>query len=63
MRTAKVNKFPQCDFCEKEGIRQEAKYDGRTFLGPWGYMCERHFKRFGVGLGTGRGQKLIIKKD
>ena len=31
--------------------------DGRTVYGPWANMCcERHSK-FGVGLGTGKGQK------
>ena len=37
-----------------------AEYDGRTISGPWAYMCEECFVRFGVGLGTGKGQRLVI---
>jgi len=44
-----------CDFC---GF--EAHYDGRTDRGPWAYMCESHFNSRGMGLGTGRGQELIV---
>ncbi len=62
----KVNRFPLCDFiegsiwsdCRDEG---EARYDGKTIHGPWAYMCEQHFTEFGVGLGTGRGQRLILR--
>ena len=39
-----------------------AKYDGKTKMGPWADMCQEHFDEFGVGLGLGRGQKLISKK-
>ena len=62
----KVNSLPRCDFqaqlstpCRDGG---EAHYDGKTIHGPWAYMCEQHFTEFGVGLGTGRGQKLILHK-
>lgn len=44
----------KCDFCDSS-----AKYDGKTAGGPWANMCEKHFKAYGVGLGTGRGQKII----
>lgn len=37
----------------------EAVYDGKTKEGPWAFMCEKCFKEHGVGLGTGRGQKLV----
>lgn len=43
-----------CDLCK----RKQAKYDAKTTLGPWAYLCEECFKRFGVGLGLGRGQKI-----
>jgi hypothetical protein len=49
-----------CDFCKTEGKEVEAKYDGKTVHGPWAYMCEEHFEAMGVGLGTGRGQRLIV---
>jgi len=50
-----------CDYCgQDKQIR--ALYDGHTKSGPWANMCEFHFKVCGVGLGLGRGQKLIYTK-
>jgi hypothetical protein len=31
--------------------------DGKTRAGPWGNMCGGCHTRYGVGLGTGRGQR------
>lgn len=53
-----VLSLPKCDFC-----LATAKYDGRTNLGMWANMCETHFRQMGVGLGTGKGQKLILKSS
>lgn len=57
-----VAKKPNCDICKyvegKDGV--EADYDGATTQGPWANMCERHFQSHGVGLGTGRGQRLVV---
>jgi hypothetical protein len=51
-----VTKKNKCDFCEKQ-----AHYDGRTNQkGIWAYMCEDHFRQYGVGLGLGKGQRLIL---
>jgi len=47
--------LPKCSFCE-----DRAKYDGKTIYGSWAYMCEKHFKEYGVGLGVGRGQRLRL---
>lgn len=53
----KVAKLPKCDFCNLP-----AKYDGKTLQGYWAYMCEAHHRCFGVlGLGIGKGQRLIVK--
>lgn len=52
-----VEKLPKCDFCDKPAL-----YDGRTIMGPWAHMCEEHFKMYGVGLGVGKGQKLVARK-
>jgi len=57
-----VIRFPLCDFCG-----QTAGYDGKTKYGSpggdsWAFMCERHFQEQGVGLGVGRGQKLVLAK-
>jgi hypothetical protein len=48
-----------CDF----GVTCEpALVDGRTQLGSWANMCPNHFKEYGVGLGIGRGQVLIVSE-
>ena len=52
-----VEKLPACDFCGRT-----ARYDGKTIQGPWAYMCATHFEIYGIGLGLGKGQKLILKK-
>ena len=52
----KVEELPQCDFCTGD-----AHYDARTNVGPWAFMCDEHFATYGVGLGTGKGQKLIVR--
>ena len=56
-----VDQLPNCDFCKQNPLipYQAAHYDGKTKMGPWAYMCEEHFKQYGVGLGLGKGQKLI----
>jgi hypothetical protein len=51
----------RCDFCMRRGQVNEASYDGKTVMGPWANMCEMDFKEFGVGLGLGRGQKLLVQ--
>lgn len=55
---AYVSKLPKCDFCDKQ-----AEYDGKTAMGPWANMCTLHFGQYGTGLGTGRGQKLTVRKQ
>lgn len=57
----KVAHLPNCDICRSEGSTKSAKYDGKTIMGPWANMCAPHFKQYGVGLGTGRGQRLVLK--
>ncbi|MEM2174129.1 MAG: hypothetical protein QXI58_00690 [Candidatus Micrarchaeia archaeon] len=53
-----VDDLPLCNFCKKT-----AEYDARTIYGPWAYMCEDCFKKFGIGLGIGQGQKLIKRRN
>lgn len=50
-----VSTHSTCDFCDRP-----ATYDGRTSFGPWAFMCDRHFSRYGVGTGLGNGQRLIV---
>lgn len=59
MKTAKVEKIPRCDFCEKEAV-----YDAKTRIGCWAYMCETCWKNLAESktLGLGVGQKLIQQK-
>jgi hypothetical protein len=51
----KVTHQPDCDFCDIP-----AEYDGKTSLGGWANMCLNHFRQIGVGLGSGKGQKLVL---
>ena len=59
-----VDKLPQCDFCKPNLLVpwQAAYFDGRTRMGPWAFLCREHFRQFGVGLGTGKGQKLVLRR-
>lgn len=57
-----MEKLPPCDICVSNGEpHTDAKYDGKTRMGPWAYMCEPHFQRYGSGLGTGVGQMLVLE--
>ena len=57
MKRVEVTMLPCCDMCG-----QQAKYDGKTVHGPWANMCKICFKLWGVGLGMGQGQELILKE-
>ena len=50
-----TNPPKQCDLCNKQ-IQNEF-VDGKTQMGPWANMCQPCHTKYGVGLGTGRGQK------
>jgi hypothetical protein len=56
-----VAQLPDCDICRVgQGRTTTAHYDGKTTMGPWANMCEEHFAMFGVGLGLGQGQRLVV---
>jgi len=60
-----VTNLPNCDIClQKDGIKTPAKYDGKINQKPycWAFMCEIHFRAYGIGLGVGRGQKLVVRR-
>ncbi|QGJ92876.1 hypothetical protein PBI_BEAGLE_119 [Arthrobacter phage Beagle] len=57
---AYVATLPKCDLCRELGRTTDAHYDGKTKLGPWASMCDEHFEKFGIGLGTGVGQKYVV---
>lgn len=52
-----VSSYPKCDIC-----CQPAHYDAATSGGAWGYFCEVHFNMYCLGLGTGIGQRLIVRE-
>ena len=56
-RETKVKTFPHCDFCPSGAL-----YDGQTTAGLWANMCNLHFQEHGVGLGLGKGQRLVVEK-
>ena len=52
---AEMARIPSCDFCYAD-----ACYDGKTTAGPWAYMCETHWEKYGLGrIGLGFGQRLV----
>lgn len=59
----RVTILPNCDFCQQESSVSLATVDGKTVMGPWANMCAHHFAAYGVGLGTGKGQRLVLKSD
>lgn len=58
-----VPEYPHCDLCHERGIEREAHFDGKTTFGSWAFMCSVHYMAYGVGLGTGLGQRLILKGE
>jgi hypothetical protein len=46
---------PMCDVC----CDHWASYDAKTVNGPWAFLCEQCFAKLGIGLGTGKGQRLV----
>ena len=54
----KANKeaFIQCQLCNRP---VDMYVDGKTYMGPWAYMCLQCFKVYGRGLGTGKGQRYF----
>ena len=54
---ARVSRIPTCVIDPSHG---PATVDGKTRMGPWACMCEACFALYGVGLGTGKGQRLEL---
>jgi hypothetical protein len=54
---AMVAKLPKCQLCPGD---RDAEYDAKTIVGPWANMCAECFETYGIGLGLGRGQKLVV---
>jgi hypothetical protein len=58
--TARLLHLPLCDLCVRAGLLRQAIYDARTRFGPAAFLCEEDFREFGVGLGLGMGQRLVL---
>ena len=60
--TVYISHQPMCDIHKYElgNANIPADYDGKTIRGPWANMCQECFDDWGVGLGTGKGQKFIF---
>lgn len=56
-----VARIPNCDLCHQHHRATPAVVDGKTVYGPWAHMCEDHYEDVGIGLGLGRGQRLILR--
>lgn len=48
-----------CDVCQSKFGSHF--YDAKTMDGPWGLLCESCFKKIGIGVGPGMGQKYCTK--
>lgn len=59
---AYVAELPPCGLHELRGERVEAAYDAKTRMGPWAYLCAPCFVEYGLGLGEGRGQRLMLRE-
>lgn len=53
----RVAELPKCDLCGENEARYDAKMRGRS---SWANMCEDCFQMYGEGLGTGKGQRLVV---
>jgi hypothetical protein len=62
-----VTALPDCDICHYVlgVVHVPAAYDVKTIDGRWGYVCEDHFKTHAMypELGTGKGQRLVMKSQ
>ena len=56
-KSVEVTSLPPCDMHPS----REAAYDCKTSFGPWGNLCKQCYQQYGVGLGLGKGQRLILK--
>lgn len=57
---ATVAVIPNCDLCTKNGEQVPAYADAKLSIGPWAFVCKKHFDEYGCSLGLGRGQELVV---
>jgi len=64
MKEAIVSSLPYCDICKIDDKFTKANYDAKTnLIGQWAYLCEEHYQKYGIGLGEGKGQRLIVEEE
>jgi hypothetical protein len=52
------------EFCDMGGEPiTDFFVDGKSKMGPWGFMCASCHSRYGYGLGTGKGQSYKKQPD
>ena len=57
--TIVVNRLPTCEYClDRSEYVGETKFGARRV-----FMCARHFRQHGRGLGQGRSQRLRLAQD
>lgn len=47
-----------CDMCKANKLQEYM--DAKTKFGMWGNLCPSCFKKFGIKLGTGFGQRYVF---
>ena len=55
-----VSEIRNCDMCRQDPPAP-AYADGKMVSGPWANMCKDCFEIYGVGLGLGMGQELLLE--
>lgn len=61
---AVISEPKMCDICTQNGDPNvPAGFDAKTKMGPWANMCSTHYGLYGIGLGTGKGQRLVLEED
>lgn len=77
--SVKVKRLPTCDFCNAPARYDGRTNFGPGFggsvgtqvpggdplngSGQWANMCQRHFDSYGIGLGLGKGQRLVLEDE
>jgi len=61
--SVQVRFIPSCDIHAGKHETVPAFADARMRTGQWANMCQSCFDYYGVGLGTGKGQRYVLATD
>ena len=60
----------RCNICSYKGEKKPANcecgdvlYDAKLTYGPWAVLCQHCMTLYGIGTGTGLGQKYLRQKN